>query len=474
MQRQEEKQKENDVLSRFNAAWEKPISQIIQDLFDYVPEAIHQFHQRIRKGIDSDLSTTDKILASQTEMTFIKTSVIETYQYYKDLKVQPDQGAEFKQYLLENMIERFSTLYNGPNYKESLHTNRLGPKRFYGVYFNLSAMDMWSFQTHVDYSYLSDHLLQARKNIILDSNPNLLYVTALEREICRYLIKEERLEIHFPPFRYNANGDNFVALSPLALYRQAICLGSEIALTGLARLYIKGSEGLERDRDFAIELYRLALKRSVVGGLPCDSEDPRILYYSTMASGMNTAGVDAFLELTDLTGASLMEAEWIMRMNYADPTLEHTLNKFEQLAIQNPNDIFDKLLDADFNSIKRLKLCLRPEVFELVLNRKKNQFYLSAKILGNKLPPELYQNIFSFVSASPECFETSDLQTALLKPPANVEMKTRNIRKLFVANLGMFKEQEQKFLENYRHHDVRVQQAYDEQFGLVVRVKRFR
>jgi len=51
--------REEKILSEFNSVWEKPFSEIIEEVCNYDPKALHQFHLRMRKGAADDLAVID-------------------------------------------------------------------------------------------------------------------------------------------------------------------------------------------------------------------------------------------------------------------------------------------------------------------------------------------------------------------------------------------------------------------------------
>jgi len=414
---------EQKTLENFHAVWKKPLKEIIQQFYQEKPSAFAELHLRIKKGLPEDIRIAKEIVAD-LDASFSNDKdlslLITLKTYLSAIKKNPH---ELSNELKENVLTRCHEIYNGnklfksPTQDVSAYLeDKITPRSntiFYLATHQAKAVDPWGFHILNDYMCFTDHFDFPGRNFIIDQNPNALYLRALQSELDLFcfsagfssLFEEHRkqkdtiklgLEIGHQtcyreiddylldnPMERKPNGE-----AALRYYRQALACGLEVALTGLARLYALGL-GVKRDAEFAIQLYRMAIDRGIYGALPCDSGDLRILYYSTMASGLNVAGEDKFFHLCSLPGMNYIETEWLIKMNTIDPLLQNNLNKFRKFAIENPNNLFNDLLKTHSDSLERLKYCLNKKDYEIVMQRYKKQS-------GNEVKPVVSE--FSFLS----------------------------------------------------------------------------
>lgn len=474
-----------EALNKFYTFVNQPLTQIIDRFYSHDPEAIHQFHIRMVKPYQpDDYKTAEKTFVDissreekKDELTPEDKMLKSVLGFYLHRTMNKKSNIfEESEYLQEEIISIAIGTYNphgiignGVDGEVILQED----DTFYRQYFSISNFDLWGIHAITDHVLINSHFLQSRSYVI-QSNPNTLYLNGMYHELFKDKIShtlftrggQNGLKITFPPLRsYNfssmqddEHNENLAQIYPS--YLNALAAGSDLALTGLARLFAQGIGGLKKDIPNALTLYKLAMNCNVFGALPLDSDDPRILYYSTMLSGMNLSGPDSFVELSNLLPVATLKTYWMIRMNYADPTVEETLEKFEKLAKENPRNVFDSLLDQDSNSLAHLKYCVSPDVYEHVLRRKQISFKTSSKILEQKLPLELSKYILSFISGSEQFLEDP-------KP----KILNINLKKIFSYNLDFFSRLQKTSLIENRHKDNsgKTQHAYDKHFGLIKR-----
>src|SRR5579872_3333517 len=176
MQRQEEhketekkQEKESDVLASFRAVWEKPFTQIIREVCQYDYQALHQFHLRMRKGIECDEQVIENTIQQLEEkqgeeLTAEKSTLLHVYEIYQKFDYDLICCEDYRKSLSREILSFCNLIYGDV---------RLDDKTFYRAYLIASTYDMWGWHTVTEYGYLEDQF--AGRLDVHEFNPNALY-----------------------------------------------------------------------------------------------------------------------------------------------------------------------------------------------------------------------------------------------------------------------------------------------------------
>src|SRR5579883_283626 len=426
--------KEEAALSSFEQVWSKPLTEIIADInilntlqiiqtlreakdrddaearLANLPCALspYHFHLRMRKNLETDSQAVASFVSQYVEQKSsakkpvqdqkfdqeqVNDSLFSMVQSYLNCLADPkivESSNELQDKLIEQCMDMQKQI--APDEYSADGDTRyrdlsFDPEFYFFISCLMDTFDIWSLRDDTDYYMFRNGSASDPPYFAMwqTLNPNNLYRNALYADsTCgnHRMGIDDRFRVTFHgrnPERAMQQANREAALK---YYRGAVAGGLEVALTGMARMYAQGEGGVEQDVDFAFQLYNMAMQRGVIGAVPLNSDDYRILVISTLLSGMSLEGITSFQRATTLRGLGYIETEWLLKMNYANPTLRPILETFKKLSVENPDNVFDDLLDCIPGAAERLNLCLDAETVKLITQRKRTHFNDRAVVLA--------------------------------------------------------------------------------------------